>query len=176
MDQAADPVTQSIAYREMELAALGTRDPAEVQAETPRRVRELLSRRDSRGEASATSDEWSPKQLVAHLADVEIIFSGRYRWILAHDRPPLIGFDQNLWMQHLHGPDDDTAELLAAFDALRALNVRLWRRASQSERERVAVHPERGDESFDVCFRMVAGHDLLHLDQMARAVDLACER
>lgn len=170
MDERADAIAQSITYRDMELAMLGARDPAEVQSETPRRVEELMEHAGSRWHRSPGPDDWSAQQLLAHFVDIEIIFSGRYRWILAHDKPPLIGFDQTLWMEHLHHTDEDSDDLMAAFQALRKLNVGLWTRASPAERARAAIHPERGEESFDVCFRMVAGHDLLHLDQMAQSI------
>jgi DinB superfamily len=173
MDQRADVIAQSIAYRDMELAMLGARDPADVQSETPRRVEELMERAGTVWHRSPRPDDWSAQQLLAHLVDIEIIFSGRYRWILAHDRPPLVGFDQTLWMEHLHSADEDPDDLMAAFLVLRRLNVGLWKRASPAERARAAIHPERGEESFDVCFRMVAGHDLLHLDQMTEAITQA---
>jgi hypothetical protein len=33
------------------------------------------------------------------------------------------------------------------------------------------VHSERGNESFDLLFRMIAGHDRFHLAQARRALD-----
>src|SRR6266851_2604521 len=56
--------------------------------------------------------------------------------------------------------------LLAVFAALRAANLRLWRRSSADDRQRVAMHAERGPESYELMFRMLAGHDRFHLNQM----------
>ena len=114
--------------------------------------------------------EWSVLLCLAHIADGELVMSGRYRWVLAHDRPELIGYDQDLWVDNLHRDDDDPEDLLGQYTALRAANVRLWRESSDADRSRVGVHRERGEESFDLMFRMLAGHDRVHLDQARRAL------
>jgi hypothetical protein len=36
------------------------------------------------------------------------------------------------------------------------------------EKARVGLHEERGPESLDLSFRLVAGHDRFHLDQARR--------
>jgi len=94
--------------------------------------------------------------------------SGRYRWILAQDEPELLGYDQALWVSGLHHRDDDPAVLIALFEGLRAANLDLWRRTPAEDRERIGLHRERGPESYDLTFRLAAGHDRVHLDQ-ARA-------
>jgi hypothetical protein len=35
----------------------------------------------------------------------------------------------------------------------------------------VGIHAERGPESYDLSFRMIAGHDRLHQAQARRAID-----
>ena len=108
---------------------------------------------------------------LAHIADAELVMAGRYRWVLAHDRPELIGYDQDLWVDNLHADDEDPEALLAQYALLRAGNVALWRSSSAAQRARVAVHGERGEESFELMFRMLAGHDRVHLAQARRALD-----
>jgi hypothetical protein len=103
---------------------------------------------------------------VGHLVDAEIVMSGRYRWTISQDKPPLLGYDQDTWVDHLHHNDDQPEQLLPVFSALRAANLRLWRRSSADQRERVAMHAERGPESYGLMFRMIAGHDRFHLNQM----------
>jgi hypothetical protein len=100
-----------------------------------------------------------------------MVYSARYRWIVAHDQPPLIGYDQERWVDRLHANDDDPEELLGVFDALRRSNLDLWSRATDEERARVGMHDERGPESFDLSFRLIAGHDRLHGEQARRALD-----
>jgi hypothetical protein len=47
----------------------------------------------------------------------------------------------------------------------------LWARSSEEDRARVGIHAERGPESFELLFRMIAGHDRFHLAQAERALD-----
>ncbi len=108
-------------------------------------------------------------ECLAHMVDAEIVMSGRYRFILAHDEPPLIGYDQDLWVERLHA-NEDVGELLLLFGALRQANIALWQRTPAELRQRVGIHSERGPESFDLSFRMIAGHDRFHAGQAKRAL------
>lgn len=46
--------------------------------------------------------------------------------------------------------------------------MRLLSRATPADMKRVGVHAERGEESVEHLIRLYAGHDLLHLRQLAR--------
>jgi hypothetical protein len=166
-----DPVTEAAAYQQHLLGLLGDDDPAEVQAATPAALEGALAEAGDRLRERPEPEEWSVLECAGHIADAELVVSGRLRWIVAHDEPPLIGYDQDLWVDKLHGDDDDPAELLRQFEALRASNLALWLGASQAERARVGLHSERGPESFDLMFRMLGGHDRVHLAQAHRAIE-----
>src|SRR5574341_724902 len=111
---------------------------------------------------------WSMRHVVRHLADSEIVWAYRIRRIVAEDRPPIQGYDQDLWADRLHYDRADVIECLAEIRALRAGNLRLIRSLGPAERTRVGVHTERGEESVEHLVRMYAGHDLLHLNQLER--------
>src|SRR4029077_820450 len=98
----------------------------------------------------------------------EVVLSWRLRMVLSHDRPALSGYDQDLWSERLGYEDVHTREALATFGALRKANIRLMKRASPADLERVGVHAERGEESVAHMMRLYAGHDLLHLNQIDR--------
>jgi hypothetical protein len=95
--------------------------------------------------------------------------SSRYRFVLAQDEPSLIGYDQDLWVERIHH-DDDLEHMLDLFDALRLANVTLWARTPKDQRQRIGIHQERGPESYALAFRMLAGHDRLHVAQAERAL------
>jgi hypothetical protein len=166
-----DPISDPSGYQRHLLGLLGTDDPAAVQAGTLAEWRALLAEAGDRVRERPEPGEWSVLECLGHASDAEIVYAGRYRWILAHDEPPLIGYDQDLWVQRLRHGDDDPAELLAIFEPLRAANLALWARSSESERARVGMHAERGPESLDLSFRLIAGHDRFHLAQARRALD-----
>jgi hypothetical protein len=108
--------------------------------------------------------------VAGHILDAEIVYSGRYRFTLAHDAPRLPGYDQDRWVDRLRHNEDDPEDLLAQFTALRAANLALWQRTPEAERGRVGLHDERGPESYDLSFRLIAGHDRFHLEQARRAL------
>ena len=84
---------------------LGDDDPGGGQASTPPTLRQFAAesgpylplrpslRNGLRSNASPTS------------SDAEIVMSARYRWVLAQDEPPLIGYDQDRWVDGLHGDE-----------------------------------------------------------------------
>jgi DinB family protein len=161
-----DAVTQARAYQELLLALLGEDKPDAVQERTEAALRSVLGEAGSHLRHRPAPAEWSVMELLGHLADAEIVMSARYRWAVSQDEPPLLGYDQDLWVARLRHNDDQPDELLAVFSVLRAANLQLWRRSSADERQRVAMHAERGPESYELMFRMLAGHDRFHLNQM----------
>jgi hypothetical protein len=165
-----DPVSDAAAYQASLLAALGDDDPAAVQAATPAAVRALLSEAGDDVRTRPEPGEWSVLECLGHIVDGEIVTTGRVRWILAEDEPELIGYDQAVWVEALRHRDDDPAALLDLFEALRRANLALWARATPAERGRVGLHRERGPESYDLVFRLLAGHDRIHMAQARAAL------
>jgi hypothetical protein len=165
-----DPIADPQGYQQHLLSLLGDDDPAQVQEATPAAVRAIVAESDVDLQRRPADREWSVYGCVAHLSDAELVMSTRYRWVIAHDEPPLIGYDQDLWVDRLHRGDEPVEDLVALFEPLRAANVELWRRTPVELRSRVGIHAERGPESYDLAFRMIAGHDRFHLAQADRAL------
>jgi hypothetical protein len=166
-----DPVAQASEYQALLLSLLGDDDPADAQASTPGALRVLLADAGDALRLRPEQSEWSVFECAAHIVDAEIVYSGRYRWILAHDRPDLPGYDQDLWVDALHASGQSTPEeLFAIFEPLRAANIAVWRRTTDADRARYGMHRERGPESFELSFKLIAGHDRFHMDQARRAL------
>ena len=106
--------------------------------------------------------------MLRHLADSDLVWGWRLRLILAQDRPTITGYDQDQWADNLHYGETDPAESLETFAVLRRSNLWLLERASPQDVQRVGVHAERGQESVEHLRRLYAGHDLMHLQQIAR--------
>jgi hypothetical protein len=171
-----DPVLEADAYRRSLLAALGDDDPATAQAQTPAAIRALVAEAGPALRTRPKPGEWSVLECIGHIVDGELVVAGRYRWILAHDEPEIIGYDQDRWVTRLRHADDDVEDLVGLFEALRAANLGLWSRATAVDRARVGIHRERGPESFELTFRLAAGHDRVHLAQARRALEAAIAR
>ena len=156
---------------EYELGWLGGDDPAEVMAATPQRLRELIAGVDDDTLCRRpAADSWSAIELLGHFGDIELIHAERFRRILAEDKPRLVPFDPDAWNATLGHARRSPAEHLALFEALRRSNLDVWRRASPEDRAREYVHGERGAESYELLFKMCAGHDRLHIAQIQEAL------
>jgi hypothetical protein len=170
MPQSPDPVAAPDAYRVEILGWLGHDDPTVVQSGTAEHLRALVRVAGDRLRYRPAPTEWSVVECVGHLVDSEFVLSARMRWIIAEDEPAIVGYDQDRWVDGLGHRDDDPAELITLFVALRTANLRLWRTLSPAAMQRVGVHNERGPESLDLMWRLTAGHDRFHVAQAERAL------
>ena len=164
----AAPATTA-AYVDALIAELGDRDPDETLAATPAALAAAtagLSEADARRRERA--GKWSVLHVVRHLADSDLVSAVRLRLIVSHDRPDIAGFDQDLFADRLHYLDGTLGEALADHAALRGMTLRWLGRLSGAERARAGMHAERGEESAERLVRLMAGHDLVHLRQIAR--------
>jgi hypothetical protein len=105
--------------------------------------------------------------VVGHLLDVEVVYGFRWRLILTEDRPSYPGYDEKRWSLL---PRPVSIQLLGALAGLRAVNLALLEGVDDDAAGRSGVHGEQGDERFELTVRKVAGHDLAHLNQLARTV------
>ncbi|MGH7664350.1 MAG: DinB family protein [Gemmatimonadaceae bacterium] len=164
-----DPVHDAEAYVARLRSALGSRDPVDVLRATPADLRRAAD--DLSPQSLSTPEakgKWSIRDVVQHLADSELVAGYRLRMILAHDRPVLAGYDQDAWADRLRYAESDVPAALEDFTRLRHANLRLLERTPTADRDRVGVHAERGEESISDLVCLYAGHDIVHLQQIAR--------
>ena len=154
-------------YTARMLALAARRDPLKVMAATPAKLRRLLAGRTTAQLARRTSPgKWSVRQIVAHLADTEVVFAYRVRMMLGASGTEIQAFDQDAWATEGRYEDVSVPIALDAFAALRKLNLAFVKRLSPEKRRRFGIHQERDRESIDHLSRMYAGHDLNHLGQI----------
>jgi hypothetical protein len=165
-----DPVTRPGEYQAMVLSFLDGKDAVAEYEGLPDRLGALVGEAGDQLRDRPAPGEWSVLELLGHLVDAEVASAARLRWVLAEDEPPLPGYDQDLWVERQRHNEGDPEALLATLKVLRRSNLDLWKSASDEERARVGLHAERGPESFDLIFRLAAGHGLLHMDQMRRTL------
>ncbi len=157
------------AYVRALLELLGDRDPLVVAAEmVPALERAVAGLDEARLRRPERPGKWSISEVVAHLADSELVWGYRLRRVLAEERPTLSGYDQDRWAERLRYRDATLAESMALFAALRAANLRLLRAAGAADLQRVGLHDERGEESVARMLELYAAHDLVHRRQIER--------
>jgi hypothetical protein len=163
------PMTSLAEYQSRLLAYTQGQDPAAMQKETPAIVAELI--RGIPAEKLAKSPapgKWSVIQIIAHLAEDELVTSWRYRQMLENPGVALPGFDQDLWAK-LGAYNTWTADdALAMFKSLRDANLRMTSQLTPEQWESGGVHGERGPMTVRSLFRHMAGHDRNHVEQIAR--------
>ena len=168
-NRASRSADQARDYTAAILSLVGSREPIDVLCQTPDAVRsKVAGLSESQLSAPEASGKWSMRQVVRHLADSDLVWGYRLRMVLAHDRPTITGYDQDLWADRLRYDRADLEQALQELAVLRRSNLSLLAGASAADRQRVGVHAERGEESVDHMIRMYAGHDLLHLQQLDR--------
>ncbi len=148
---------------------LAGRDPIEVLQATPAYLAELFETLPE--DALDEPDEdggWSPRQVLAHLADVEVATGWSLRQTVATPGVALSLFDEDAWAARYGRLDGALA--LEAFRALRAWNLALLASLTLQDWLAEGFHPERGFESVDAMVRYLAAHDLLHLSRLGLEV------
>jgi hypothetical protein len=168
-NRSIDPPEERAQYAKAVLGLAEGREPMGVLRETPTAAaRALEGLTPSQLKQPEAPGKWSIAQVLQHLADSDLVWGWRLRLILAQDRPPLTGYDQDLWAGRLHYADADPVQALDQLRVLRRGNLWLLDRATPQDLKRVGVHSERGEESVEYLIGLYAGHDLLHLRQIAR--------
>ncbi len=168
-NRSIDPPEERAKYADAILDLVGGREPMQILRETPAAAATLIEGLSSAQlKAPEAPGKWSMAQVLQHLADSDLVWGWRLRLILAQDRPPITGYDQDLWADRLHYADADVAQALETLRVLRRNNLWLIDRATPEDLRRVGVHSERGEESIGYLRGLYAGHDLLHLRQLER--------
>ena len=154
-------------YTERILGYLHGRKPLDILSTTPRRIARLIEgvprKRLSRRPAPNT---WSVAEIVAHLADAELVYGVRIRFMLSASGSPIQATDQDAWCRVFEYARQDPARSLEALRVNRAGLVRLLKRLPRESWSCYGIHSERGKETVTRVVEMTAGHDLNHLKQI----------
>ncbi|HTD25265.1 MAG TPA: DinB family protein [Terriglobales bacterium] len=145
------------------------KEPLALQQTTPKKLSALLKgKTKKRLMRRPAPGKWSVVEIVAHLADAEIAISWRLRQILSSNAIPIQAYDQDSWATTLDYAHRDSKQSLEDFRVLRNSNVALLKTVPRKLWENYGIHQERGNESVAHIVRMIAGHDLNHLQQIER--------
>jgi hypothetical protein len=152
-------------YTKRVLGYLKGNDPLAVLASSPRKAAALVAGVSKRRLARRPQpQQWSVTEILAHLADTEMVYGFRLRLILGANGLPIQGFDQDAWARFY--AQQDPALSLEAWRLDRERTVRLLRGLAPKDWKRFGVHSERGRETLRRVVELMAGHDLNHLRQV----------
>jgi len=146
------------------LGYLEGKEPLEVMASAPKKLAKAVKGVGKKKMGKRPSpDKWSVTEILAHLADTEIVQGFRIRMILGASGTPIQGFDQDEWAKYSNYAEHDPELSLEAYRATRERTVRLLKSLPPEAWERYGMHSERGKETVRRVAEMMAGHDLNHL-------------
>ena len=111
-------------------------------------------------------DKWSVSEIIAHLADGEIVGAFRLRFILGSPGAAVVAYDQDKWVTSGHYDKRDPQKSIELFRVLREANLALLKSLQPEQWKHYGMHSERGQESIEQIVRMFAGHDINHLQQI----------
>jgi len=110
--------------------------------------------------------KWSIRQIVAHLADSEMVAGMRLRRIIAEERPRLEAYDQNAWASNLDYTRRKTSQALETFRRIRGENHELLKDLPPQAFEREGIHSERGPMTLKLLLQLIAEHAENHAAQL----------
>lgn len=114
--------------------------------------------------------KWSVHEVAVHCADSGTNSHMRIRYVVAEDRPTIMGYDQDRWAFELdyHAHPMDLA--LQTVRAVRANTVPLLRRLTEAQWGRRGTHSESGTYGAEDWLRIYAEHLEVHERQVRRVL------
>lgn len=110
--------------------------------------------------------KWSIRQIIAHLADTEMVYAHRVRQVVAEENPTLIAFDQEAWARNLDYARRKPKQSLETFRRVRAENHELLKDLPESAFARAGNHSERGAVTLLQIVEGAANHAESHARQL----------
>ena len=114
---------------------------------------------------------WSAKEVVCHVRDIEESFMMRFLSIMAMDDPKFLPVEPDRWAVDRQYQRNDVQEALAALRTRREETLRFLRGLKPEQWERGGIHATRGRMTIKDFVELMAWHDDNHLDQLKRALD-----
>ena len=146
-------------------------DAIKVQRATAGKLRKLvrgLTPKQLKGRPEPA--KWAIAEILAHLADTEIVASWRMRSVIGENGITIQPFDQDAWASVFQYGKRDAKRSLETFRVLRENNLALLKEIPRETWDNYGMHLERGKETIAHLVRMFAGHDTNHILQVERIV------
>ena len=154
-------------YTDRILRCLEGREPLAVMATTVEAIDHLI-----RGvpipdvRSRPAPQKWSVSEILAHLADAEIVIGFRIRSILGSPGISIAAYDQDRWVTSGHYDKRDPRKSIEQLRVVREGNLALLESLDAEQWKHHGMHSERGPESIEHIVSMTAGHDINHLRQI----------
>jgi DinB superfamily len=156
-------------YSERIMKMIEGKDPLKTQSATAKTLDRLVKGASASNlRKRPAPDKWSVGEILAPLADTEIVVGWRIRSILTAPGTPIQAFNQDAWAAAGNYAKRDPPKSIEQFRAVREANLALFKSFTPEQPKRYGLHAERGEESLERILDMMAGHDLNHISEIER--------
>ena len=154
-------------YTKRMLKYTRNQDALKIQQSTLKKIEHAIRRLTRKQMMTRPApDKWSIGEILAHLAEAELVGGYRMRLILSANGTAIQAFDQDVWARNSDYSRQDPHQSLEMFQVLRNANLRLLKSIPKRMWNCYGMHQERGKETIARVARMFAGHDLNHTAQI----------
>jgi uncharacterized damage-inducible protein DinB len=108
--------------------------------------------------ARPVAGKWSTLEVVCHIADFDPIIADRIKRVLTHEKPALLGADENLFAAKLAYHERDVEEELTIIEKTRSQLARILRAMPSEALQRTGVHNERGELTAERLLQLATNH------------------
>ncbi len=159
-------------YTQRILAYQHGHEPLQILSSTPKKIARLLTGVSKKTLVRRPAPKtWSIAEILAHLADGELVVGFRMRLVLGCNGTTIQAYDQDVWARFSRYASQDPRLSFEAFKIQREHNVQLLKRIPRKMWKYYGMHSERGRETISRMIEMMAGHDINHLAQIRRIVN-----
>ena len=132
----------------------------------------VANMREEELDRSISKDDWTPRQVVHHIADSEMTSAIRLRTLVAEDNPSIVGYDEKVFAESLTR-DRPIEPSLEAVRWARESTLQILERLTEDEWKKAGTHTELGPYSVERWLEVYANHCHDHANQIRKTRGIA---
>ena len=120
---------------------------------------------------SNQNDEWSPANIIHHIADAEAHFYVRYLRVLTENLPTTEFFDENVYPELLHYEKRDVNASIALIEGIRAASISLFNNFKEEDWQRKGLTSDGNEFVLIALIKKARSHINDHANQLSSALE-----
>ena len=120
---------------------------------------------------SNQNDEWSPANIIHHIADAEAHFYVRYLRVLTENLPTTEFFDENVYPELLHYEKRDVNASIALIEGIRAASISLFNNFKEEDWQRKGSTSDGNEFVLIALIKKARSHINDHANQLSAALE-----